>query len=132
MKGVTFAEYTTLCFVRLLAGIIFHFGENMSFSSANCNGLLELSFFIIAIMMVPLIILSAFIVFEAGTEDEKEEHSWKYLPLLWLWPIRPFYSTDGLNNLGKKWRPIYKWSISILTIVSLIMYFGGYCSEKIQ
>lgn len=101
----------------------------MSLTSNNCSGGFELTLFYIMLVMGLLFIVSAFMVFEAGAKEEQKP-GWKALPLFWFWPIRPLYTSNGLNHIGKIWRYFYIFSVGTLAVVGTVMYINGYCSAN--
>ncbi len=97
----------------------------MTFSSSDCSSNLELGLFTALMIFALLFIISMVLVFINEIDEKKS--SWKYIPLIWLWPLRPFWTSKGLSNLGKKWRPVYVVSLSASVLVSSIMYHFDYC-----
>ncbi len=98
---------------------------SMTFTSSDCNNDLELALFFIQILFGLLLIVSITMVF--SNESENEKPAWKYFAFIWLWPLRPFWTANGLNKLARKWRPLYTTSLSVTLIVTATMYFLGFC-----
>ncbi len=97
----------------------------MTLASSNCSSDLELGFFIVLITFALLLIVSIALVFMNESDDNKS--SWKSIPLIWLWPLRPLWTGEGLNDFGRKWRPVYIVSLIVTILVSSAMYKLGYC-----
>ncbi|MGH1484985.1 MAG: hypothetical protein ACRBCI_02120 [Cellvibrionaceae bacterium] len=101
----------------------------MGFSSANCNSSIELAILSLAIISALTFMASAFVVFT--NEEANEEKSWWVVLQFWLYPLRPIYTSKGLNSLGKKWRPVFIISLACCLSLVLLMYFTGMCHTKI-
>ena len=99
----------------------------MTVTSSECVGPLETTVFYLLLISGLLVISSTFMVFT--NEEEAEGKGWKYLALLWLWPIRPFYTSSGLNDKGKQWRPVYIGSITSCAIIMVVLLASGFCGQ---
>ncbi len=99
----------------------------MRFSSSQCTNNFELILFSIFMLSGLIVIISMLLLFSNEADSKNEKSSWKYIPLIWLWPLRPFWTSNGLNSNGKKIRPVYIGSILILFSIGAYMKLNGYC-----
>ncbi|MCL6416964.1 hypothetical protein MIB92_14985 [Aestuariirhabdus sp. Z084] len=95
----------------------------------NCSDGLEQSLFWILFAFMLVLFLSAFMVFT--NEEESGSSTWRTLPYFFVWPIYPFFTSEGLNARGKRWRIPYGVSLTAVVVFALIMFITGYCSAKI-
>lgn len=98
----------------------------MTFTSANCNGFLELSLFLLVFISGLAVIFLAVAVYT--NEECSESQSWSSIFLFWLWPLRIFITNSGLNSKGKKLRPYYILSFVVCLGGAGYMFIGGFCA----
>lgn len=99
----------------------------MSFTAGNCNGTLELSIFWLAFISGLALIFLAIAVYT--NEENSESQSWASIFLFWLWPLRIFVTSNGLNPKGKKFRPYYILSFLVCFTSAALMFIGGFCAR---
>lgn len=99
----------------------------MRFSSNNCGDNFELALFVLTFAAALTFIISAPIVFLNETEEPKTKTSWKFFPLIWLWPLVPFFTSRHLNKVGRLARPFYLTSFVLVIVLVTALYLGDYC-----
>ena len=99
----------------------------MRFSSNSCGDNFELALFVLTSAVALTLIISAPIVFLNESEEPKTKPNWKYFPLIWLWPLVPFFTSRYLNKVGRLARPFYLASFILVIVLTAAMYLRGYC-----